>query len=289
MSEYRLDDPGLGQKEPLQGEIADGMKGPSGQQAGGVSCYDTDGASRRREDKVLLVLGASSDMGRRLIREVHSQYEQVLCHYRGNDSFLRELQADGITNLKGYQADFADEGSMMRFLQKLEADGYAPDHIVHLPAVPAVPCKFAKEKWETFELQLHVSVRSVALVLWRFLPKMAERRQGKVVFVLTSYVDGTPPKYLSAYVTAKYALLGLMQDLAAEYAQTGVQINGVSPEMVETKFLSSLSEHIVESNAASSPRGRNLSVEEVTPTLRFLLSEESNGITGENIVITGGK
>lgn len=291
MSEYQLDDPRLGQEKPIQEEMSDKVTGTPRPIRGGVALAGPDQSSGRQEKphKVLLVLGASSDMGRRLIREVHSQYEQVLCHYRGNDSFLQELRADGIANVKGYQADLTDEESTERLIQQIEADGYAPDHIVHLPAVPAIPCKFAKETWETFEQQIHVSVRSVALVLWRFLPQMAERRQGKVVFVLTSYVNGTPPKYLSAYVTAKYALLGLMQDLAAEYAQTGVQINGVSPEMVETKFLSSLSEHIVESNAASSPRGRNLSVEEVTPTLRFLLSEESSGITGENIVITGGK
>lgn len=242
-----------------------------------------------RENKVLLVLGASSDMGRQLIREVHSQYETVLCHYRGDGAFLRELEAAGAANLKGYPADFSDESSTRQLAQQIKADGYAPDHIVHLSAVPAVPCKFAKEPWETFERQLQVSFRSAVLVLGQLLPAMVKQRYGKIVFVLTSYVQGTPPKYLSAYVSAKYALLGLMKGLAAEYAEKGVQVNGVSPEMVDTKFLRPLSEHIVESSAASSPRGRNLSVEEVTPALRFLLSDGSDCITGENIVITGGK
>lgn len=241
-----------------------------------------------RENKVLLVLGASSDMGRRLIREVHGQYEQVLCHYRGNDSFLQELQADGIGNVRGYQADLADEEATRQLASRIKADGYVPDHIVHLPAVPAAQCRFTKEPWETFEQQIQVSLRSAVLVLREFLPALAKQRYGKVVFVLTSAVENTP-KYLSAYVTAKFALLGLMRSLAVEYAEKGVTVNSVSPEMVDTKFVKAMPEHVVESSAASSPRGRNLSVEEVTPALRFLLSEGSDCITGENIVITGGK
>jgi len=134
-----------------------------------------------------------------------------------------------------------------------------------------------------------LSLRTSMLVLKSFLPAMIKAKRGKIVFMLTSYVNNVPPKYQSIYVTTKYALLGLMKSLASDYADKRIQINAVSPEMIETKFLSDISEHIVEQNAASSPIGRNLNVEDVIPTLEFLLSEGSDCITGENIAITGGK
>lgn len=242
-----------------------------------------------KQDKVLLVLGASSDIGRRLIAECHSQYAQVLCHYRTSDDFLQQLAAQGADNLRGYRADLADVEDTRRLIQQIKDDGIAPDHILHLSAVPAAPVHFAKDDWSSFETMLAVSLRAAVLTAQAFIPAMAKQKYGKLVFMLTAYVQNVPPKYLAAYVSSKYALLGLMKSLAAEYAEKGIQVNGVSPEMIETKFLSGMSEYIVQANAQKSPRGRNLLVEEVTPTLRFLLSEASDGITGENIVITGGK
>ena len=88
--------------------------------------------------------------------------------------------------------------------------------------------------------------------------------------------------------TVKYALLGLMRNLASEYAAKGVMVNAVSPDMMETKFLSGLPELILEQNAKKNPLGRNIHVEEVTPTIEYLLSSASDIVTGQNIGVTGG-
>ena len=117
---------------------------------------------------------------------------------------------------------------------------------------------------------------------------MAKNKYGKVVVMLTSYTTNIPPKYLASYVTSKYALLGLIKALANEYADKGIRINGISPTMMDTKFLQSIPELIVKQNAMNSPTGKNLSVEEVTPMFEFLLSDKSAAITGQNIAITNG-
>lgn len=98
-----------------------------------------------------------------------------------------------------------------------------------------------------------------------------------------------PPKYLSPYVTVKYSLLGLVKALAVEYADFDITVNGISPEMTDTKFLSEIPELIVQKSGMDNPLGRNLSVEEVVPTFEFLLSDGADCITGQNIAITGGK
>ena len=107
--------------------------------------------------------------------------------------------------------------------------------------------------------------------------------------MLTDSVIGMPPKFLSPYITVKYALLGLMKSLAVEYAGKGITINAVSPDMMETKFLSGIPELVIEQNAKNNPLGRNLTVDDVIPAFEYFLSEKANVVTGQNIGITGGK
>ena len=79
-----------------------------------------------------------------------------------------------------------------------------------------------------------------------------------------------------------------MRNLAAEYAPKGITVNAVSPDMMETKFLSELPELIKEQSANKNPLGRNIYVDEVIPTIEYLLSSGSDVVTGQNIGITGG-
>jgi 3-oxoacyl-[acyl-carrier protein] reductase len=87
---------------------------------------------------------------------------------------------------------------------------------------------------------MEVEVYSLLEISQAFLPRMAKSKYGKIVVMLTACTKGIPPKYLSDYCIAKHALLGLMKSAASEYEGKGVYINGISPEMTDTKFLSNL-------------------------------------------------
>ena len=115
-----------------------------------------------------------------------------------------------------------------------------------------------------------------------------EKKEGRVIFMLSSCTNGIPPRFMTPYVTAKYALLGLVKGLSTEYDSKNITVNGISPGMMETKFLSEMYDHAIEENASKSPFGRNLVIEEVIPAFKFLLSDDACRITGQNIVITGG-
>jgi 3-oxoacyl-[acyl-carrier protein] reductase len=117
---------------------------------------------------------------------------------------------------------------------------------------------------------------------------MAKRRSGKVLFVLSSVTEGRPPAALSHYVTAKYAVLGLMRSLSQEYAAKNIQINGVSPSMVETKFLSDLDEKFLQLAAEAHPLKRNARVDDIVSAMSLLLTEGSDYMSGVNLPITGG-
>lgn len=88
--------------------------------------------------------------------------------------------------------------------------------------------------------------------------------------------------------TIEYAMLGLVKSLTSEYSDKNIQINSISPSMCETKFLDNINENLVELSAYNHSLKRNAIVEDITPIIKILISNESNYINGVNIPITGG-
>ena len=159
----------------------------------------------------------------------------------------------------------------------------APDAVVHLPALRLTYERFTKVKWERLQTDLAVQVESAVILLQKFLPKMAKMDDARVVFVLSSVTHGMPPKYMSFYTMVKYAQLGLMRALAAEYAGTKVRVNAISPSMVETQFLADIAPVAVTMSAGASPAGRNARPEDLVAALLFLLSPGAEYMTGVDL------
>lgn len=242
-------------------------------------------------NKVLLVTGASSDVGMKLLREVYAEYGRIYLQYRmmngGFETLIGELsqQAD----LVPLQADLSDANNVGDMIRRIKETDVLPDSIVHLAAPKACNKQFHKEKWEHFETGWEVGVHSIITILQAFLPSMVKQKYGRIVLMLTGYTHNIPPKFQSSYVTVKYALLGLLKSLSAEYADKGITVNGVSPGMMETKFLSELPELVIEQNRMNSPLGRNINIEEILPVMKYMLSDMGASMTGQNIVISGGQ
>jgi 3-oxoacyl-[acyl-carrier protein] reductase len=163
-----------------------------------------------------------------------------------------------------------------------------PSRFVHLPALRPTPDRFQKFNLERFAEDMSVQVGSAVIVLKKFLPKMAKLPGARIVFMISSYTHGMPPKFTSMYTVVKYAQLGLMRSLAAEYASTELRVNAVSPSMIETQFLQDMPQLAVEMSASSNPLGRNATPEDVLGAIEFLLSPAAGYITGIDIPIASG-
>lgn len=240
------------------------------------------------ENTVLLVTGASSDVGSELIRRVGSNYSMIWAHYRSSIEIIDDLKADLGDKIMPIQADFSDVNSTENLIKVIKESGNIPYHIVHLSAPKAHTLQFHKNSWDSYQREIDTSLRSITMILQAFIPNMAKNNYGKIVFMLSAYLLGVPPKFQSPYITVKYALFGLMRNLAAEYATKGIMVNAVSPDMMETKFLSELPSLIKEQSAKNNPLGRNIYVNEVVPAIEYLLSPGSDLVTGQNIGVTAG-
>ena len=239
-------------------------------------------------EKILLVTGASSDIGTNLIKNIYNDYDYIIAHHVGDDSKLQELKSEIGDKLILLKGNFLDEEDTYKFVEEIKNINKIPTHIVHLPAGKFENIKFNKITWEKFQTDINIALRSLVIILNGLLPIMSKNKFGRIVVMLTSCTTNIPPKYLSSYVTSKYALLGLVKALSTEYADKGIRINGVSPTMIETKFLQNVPELLVQQNAMNSPTGANLTVEEVLPLIEFLLHDSAGSITGQNIAITNG-
>ncbi len=239
--------------------------------------------------RTLLITGASSELGQAILADQAGRFDRIAAQYASRPErldALRERLGDRLTPVR---ADFTDEADTLRMAAELKEQGFVPTDIVHLPAGRFELKNFPKAPWADYQRDMDISLRSLVLLLQTFLPAMAKARAGRVVVMLSSVTAGVPPKYLAPYVASKYALLGLVKALSAEYAEKGISFNGVSPEMIDTAYLSRVPAVVKELNKKNSPRGRLLSPADVVPVVRLLLDEDAGAVTGQNIVITDGK
>ena len=239
-------------------------------------------------EKIILITGASSDLGMAYITENAEEYSRIIAHYHHENECFMDLCRTYGDRIVPVQSDFSCKEGVQQFIAQIKEQNLVPTHILHLVSPATRSVKFHKSRMEDYELMMQVSVYSVVEILKAFLPEMLKQKFGRILLMLSAYVQIPDPKFAAPYVTAKYALLGLMKDVAAEYASKGITVNGISPQMIETKFLKDVPELIVEQQRTAGPLQRLLQKEDILPMMKLLLSEEAAAITGENIGITGG-
>ena len=235
-----------------------------------------------------LITGATSDVGAALIRRIWKPGDAILAQGAGDLERLEPLRELCGDNLHLFDVDLTGEASLTDFIEKVRSDFGAPTHIIHLPALRVVNTKFRNFDEQRFLLDFNVQVMSALRICKAFLPAMMKAKFGRLLFMLTDYIIGVPPKNTTAYIVAKNALRGLARSLATEAAPAGVTVNCVAPYMMETRFLTDTPDLIVEASAAANPMGRNARVEDVVPAMAFLLSDEAGFISGAELPITGG-
>jgi 3-oxoacyl-[acyl-carrier protein] reductase len=238
--------------------------------------------------ELTLVTGASSDIGLALLRAIMTGTDhRVLAHAFRGLAKLSHLAEDFAGRIIPLQADLSNVTETLSFAETVAGYG-VPSAIVHLPALKLNYERFTKLKRENFESDIAIQLHAATVLLQRFLPQMAKLPRARVIFMLSSVVHGVPPKFMAHYTVVKYAQLGLMRALAAEFAATSVRINAVSPSMVETQFLDNLSDLAIQGNAANSPLGRNAKPQDIIGAIQFLLSPASDYISGIVLPIAGG-
>lgn len=237
---------------------------------------------------VVLIMGASSDIGCALIEQIDRPNQTIVAHYQKSKDRLLSLSQKCSSKVVPFQCDLLNFQDTRNVLRQINSEFGVPACIVHMPAPKLQMRRFPELSWKDYDANLNIQLRSAVEVLTLFLPQMAKLKRGRVVFVLSSVTLGMPPSAMSDYCTAKFALLGLMKSLSTEYAGYGITVNAVSPGMVKTRFLENVPARFVEMVGEANPMKRLTSPIDVAGTIQYFLQSASDYITGVNLPITGG-
>ena len=232
--------------------------------------------------RTILITGATSSFGQELIARLPSdtkiiaQSRQPLRSKNSNDPRIISVISD-LSNTN-FLSDFE---SQMDFSQV--------DEVVHFAAAPMLMQNFSATKPEQLLVDYQTNFLSIVSLLTRVAATQKQnQRQIRVVLMLTDMLR-SPKKGETSYITSKFALLGLIKSLSAEYSGSDLRINAVSPSLVETKYVGHFPEFLRKDISNKHPMKRHCTVAEVIDSVEFLLSPQSSFINGQNIYINGGE
>lgn len=243
-------------------------------------------------EKTIFIVGASSDIGIGYIKHLDKEMSSktlIIAHCGQSIDKLENLQTKlSYIKMEIIQCDLESPKLVIDMISCIKEKYGCPTHILHLAANKFEYMRISKLDWSNISNDMEIQVHSIAEIFKAFLPLMSKKRYGRCVVMLSEYTLGKPPKFMINYNIVKSALQGLMQSAAAEYGGNNVCINGISPSMIETSFLSNLDPRQIELNAQNNVMKRNAMVDEVVCGIDFLMSDNASYVNGINLNMSGG-
>src|SRR5471032_3386991 len=246
----------------------------------------------RLTGKTILVTAAGQGIGRA---------SALACVDEGAEVFATDIRADLLESLtreapalRTHLLDVRDAAAVQALAAQLPAlDGlFNCAGFVHEGTI--LQCDEAA--WDfSFDLNVKGAYRVTRALLPAMLDKLA--RTGGSASILNmasmaSSVKGFPNRF--AYGTTKAAVIGMTKALAADYVTRGLRCNALCPGTVDTPSLrgriASAADPVAAEKAfiARQPMGRLATVEDITPQVVYLLSDESRFVTGQAVLVDGG-
>lgn len=184
------------------------------------------------KDKIIVVTGAASGIGKALVRRFHQQGPEKIVIVDIDESGLRELaeEFDGCTV---FVADVGDEAQVQRLIRETEAafgriDLYCGNAgILRMGGVETPNADF-EQVWD-INVQSHVYAARAAL------PNMIKRGEG--YFLITASAAGLLTQLGSlSYSMSKHAALAFAEWLAISHGHQGIKVSALCPQAVESKM-----------------------------------------------------
>lgn len=245
----------------------------------------------RLDNKIALVTGCSSGIGMSIAIEMAKAGADII----GVSSKLRQTGSDVALAVEAegrkfysYKADFSNRESLYAFLEKVKADHPCIDILInnagHIMRKPAA--EHPDEYWDTI---IDINLNAQFIITREIGKRMVEQQSGKIVFTcsLLSFQGGIN---VPGYAASKGAISSLLKAFANEWAQHGVNVNGVAPGYIATDNTTQLRQDPERSAAILSriPANRWGTPEDMAGAFIFLSSSAANYINGTILTVDGG-
>jgi 2-keto-3-deoxy-L-fuconate dehydrogenase len=147
---------------------------------------------------------------------------------------------------------------------------------------------------EAWARSMDINVGSMHRVTRALLPAMLAAGRGSIINMasMASSIKGFPNRCV--YGASKAAVIGLTKAIAADHVRQGIRCNAVCPGTVDTPSLRGRIAAAADPAQAErdfiarQPMGRLAVVDDITPLLVYLASDESRFVTGQALSVDGG-
>jgi 3-hydroxybutyrate dehydrogenase len=249
-----------------------------------------------QKDRTVIVTGAAQGIGYAIAEAFINNGDFVAVFDLNLEA--AESAATKLGNAKGFKVDVTSEENVKNAIDQLIAERGTVDVLVNNAGIQYIsPVEdFPVEKWD---LVVDVILKGTFLSTKHVLPTMKKQGKGRIINISSAH-GRIPDAYKSAYVAAKFGVVGFTQTTALETAKDGITVNAIMPGPVRTELIEKQLPKLAEQDGTTVEEALNhhilgkqwmkrlLEPSEIGATAVFLASDGAAAITGEGIGVTGG-
>lgn len=237
--------------------------------------------------KVALVIGGNGGIGSSIVEQLLADGFFVCTTFFQNKDQIQRIQNEQ-DNLKAYRCDVNDSDIVKNVIDSIITEFGVIDIVVFSVASNYKNNLILNLNWDEISDHFNLQIKSMFLVIQAMSEQIKLKYKTKFIVILSEVCKGQPPNGFSAYVTSKYAAMGMAKTMALELARYNCRVNMVSPGLVETNLLSEIPKKMIEIAAINNPLKQNTLASDVAKTVSFLASKDADFLNGTNIPVNGG-
>lgn len=234
----------------------------------------------RLQDKVVLVTGAASGIGRAVVD---------LFAKEGATVFASDIKVPETPYANGVEAlnlDVTSEGEWKAAVDAVVEKTGRLDVLVNNAGIIAYEPlhELGLEAWQRM---IAVDQTGVFLGMREAVRVMREKKTGSIVNI-SSIWGSAAVAGAHSYHAAKGAVRNMSKNAAMTYVGEGIRVNSVHPGFIATPLTDAQAPDLNEAVIAATPMQRAGQPDEIAYGVLFLASDESSYVTGTELVIDGG-
>ncbi len=256
----------------------------------------------RLANKTAIITGAAQGMGGTITENLARQGADLVLAARTLEpleEMAEKVRAMG-RRAEIVPTDVTEEAQVVRLIERSREffDGRIDILVSAAGATGPIETPVWKIEGQAFSDLLQKNVSGVFLPIKHVLPTMIEQRYGKIVTIGgASGMRGY--RYRAGYSSSKWAVRGLTRTAALDVGEYNINVNVIMPGIVETPRMDKLCrekaktrgwtyEQVYQEYVEEMALKRVTTPQDIADAAIFLASDESQNITGQEIVIDGG-